>query len=258
MKQLITYIGFSFLFALALMGCREQKGIVGIVNDIFGNPISDVSVGVENSAFSSMTDDSGNYSLDYAPGVFDVVFSKSGYTVSSLSLNIQQESRFPAEAVILYPIPAGEGVFYVGEKQLIKLPTSLIKEIKNPKKGGMFANNYKFTASPVDEPVNIPSGKISFIDTVKGAIMPTPLGKTNIVYESNGSSYDQTPIYNKFFKDSLEKTSSKALTIRTTEDLKPGAYVFARLKKIGPMGALGCLPVKDSDAYHFTVIEKSN
>lgn len=94
---------FAVLFSLLCSGCKNQK-IEGKVNDIHSNPLQGVAVTIQKSKFSSITDKTGGYSVDYAPGQMRLIFSKSGYVSQYLDLNIQQKIYFPAEDIILHSI----------------------------------------------------------------------------------------------------------------------------------------------------------
>ena len=111
------------LGAFVLTGCSKNKNIEGEVKDIFGNSLRDVTVKIEKTTFSTKTDDSGVYSLDYVPGSINLTFHKDGYTTTNLSLDIQQKAHFPAETMVLYPIPTENVFFYIdiGSNQLVKL-----------------------------------------------------------------------------------------------------------------------------------------
>jgi hypothetical protein len=82
--------------------------------DPFENRMEGVSVRVVGSAFSAETDKSGRYAVDYVPGSFSVEFSKPGYTTIELWLSIAEKTRFPAEPVVMYPIPDKPGLYYIG------------------------------------------------------------------------------------------------------------------------------------------------
>ncbi len=92
------------------IGC-ERKDIQGLVRDPFGNGLDSVSVQVLKSAFISTTNKKGAYASDYVPGTFMLKFSKPGYTTMHLELAIQQKMRFPAELVVMYPIPPEAGFY---------------------------------------------------------------------------------------------------------------------------------------------------
>ena len=94
---------FTLLFTLLFSGCKSEK-IEGKVKDIHSNPLQGVTVTIEKSKFSSITDKTGSYSVDYAPGQMRLVFSKPEYIPKYLDLNIQQKTYFPAEDIILHSI----------------------------------------------------------------------------------------------------------------------------------------------------------
>ncbi len=81
-----------------------EKGIKGKVVDPAGNGLVGVIVRIENSSYKTVTEKDGTYLIDYTPGSFNVRFTKDGYTVGSIELNLYSKDLFPAEAIILYPI----------------------------------------------------------------------------------------------------------------------------------------------------------
>lgn len=56
-----------------------SKKIEGRVINSENKPLKDVRIQVLNSAYFSKTDKFGNYSIDYAPGKFTLIFTKDGF-----------------------------------------------------------------------------------------------------------------------------------------------------------------------------------
>lgn len=157
-----------------LIGCSKSEKIEGVVKDIFGNPLSDVTVKIEKSTFSDKTDSSGRYSLDYVPGSINVVFSKEGYTTKNLTLDIQQKAYFPAETMVLYPIPPNNTLFYIDmdSKQLVKLdPNSKIEKRVKKNEGFSLTQNYSYFIQDTGNKPTIKAGKSMFVDRIPYLIM---------------------------------------------------------------------------------------
>lgn len=86
--------------------------IEGHVKDVFGRPVQDVNVSIENSRFQARTDAGGHYHIPYVPGQFTLVISKRGYTTHRIPLSLSGAARFPMQDVVVYPIPQVEGIYY--------------------------------------------------------------------------------------------------------------------------------------------------
>jgi len=123
---IFLFLALSFLAILLGAGC-SSRDIEGRVTDPFGNGLADVTVQVQKTTFRVTSSRDGHYTIDYVPGTFAVEFAKPGYTTQTLELAIQQKMRFPAEAVILYPIPSNPGLYYLGDRELVLLPRSTVR-----------------------------------------------------------------------------------------------------------------------------------
>ena len=108
MKKLITTI--LLVTAIALGGCQKSV-IEGKVIDGFGNPVKGATIKVKGTQFTTQTNDNGNYSVGYVPGDISVLISKPGFTDTSFAVTITTESKFPAEASLIYEIPKEVGIF---------------------------------------------------------------------------------------------------------------------------------------------------
>ena len=95
----------TVIFLLLFIGCSKPV-IEGQVVDDLGVPVEGVVIKIMNSSLSSKTDSEGKYSVTFVPGEIKLMFTKSGYVSDSLSLNITEKTKYPAENIILYKIPS--------------------------------------------------------------------------------------------------------------------------------------------------------
>ena len=93
---------FSYTNSFAFWGNAEIKGIV---KDCAGKPIEGVQVKIKHSKYSDSTNREGKYSVEYVPGAFTVLYTKTGYCNYQLDLNLTSKSEFPIEDVILLTHP---------------------------------------------------------------------------------------------------------------------------------------------------------
>jgi len=114
-------------------GCKKAE-VAGNVLDNFGKPLSGATVTVDKTTFTTTTDSNGSYSVGYVPGKVLVSISKPGYLSQNLDLDIATETRYPAQTLTLYKLPAERGIFYYGPSDYISLP-----------QGNMSSSNATFT-----------------------------------------------------------------------------------------------------------------
>ena len=232
--------------------CSKKDRIEGQVKDIFGNPLSGVTVKIEKSKFSSITDNKGKYSLDYAPGLLKLIFSKKGYTTTSLTLDIRQKSYYPAPDIILYPIPKDKGIFYIDmrKKQLIKLePNCRINLIERKYYGHL--RRYRYYVKYLSSLPVIKSGKVQFIDTLPHTLsykinLFRPRKDGLIYEEKEGILKPWIIIYSGLLKDSISEVGKEGLVIRTI-NLSPNVYVWVKTDFFGGY------PKRNSFAFCFKV-----
>lgn len=76
---------------------------------------------IENSAYQTTTDSSGQYQVNFAPGTFSVVISKDGYESISTQLNVSAATDYPMDRVVLNKPPPAGGVYLQGKDGYIPL-----------------------------------------------------------------------------------------------------------------------------------------
>lgn len=243
------FLALSFLALLLGAGC-SSRDIEGRVADPFGNGLADVTVQVQKTTFRATSGRDGHYALDYVPGTFAVEFVKPGYTTQTLELAIQQKMRFPAETVILYPIPSNPGLYYLGDRELVLLPRSTVRvsriegEWNKPSE-----ERYYIEGEPSQ--LAIPAGRARFIDTVPRQIVMVKANHANMIvhllkrfgipeYRYDGSRADESV-----------KTGREQLLIRTVQ-LDPGTYAWIEVAPIDPILG-GLKPNEKQPSYAFKV-----
>lgn len=250
--RLRTVFVFLLLITALLTSCGKSERIEGKVYDIFGNPLKDVTVKIQKSTFSSKTDGSGSYSLDYAPGSMKLFFSKDGYTTSNLDLNIQQKTHFPAEVITLYPIPKENGIFYIDteNKHLVKLEeNSKVQEIKMRNQGFSLTMNYSYYVSYSKPAITIKPGKAVFINRIPYPITLHTVMKNGLIYEGNLNMFERQDKYSGSLNTLAAEVGEEKLLLGTVE-LSPGSYVWVKMFR-GEM--IGYVPEKNGVAFGFQV-----
>jgi Carboxypeptidase regulatory-like domain len=116
---------FMTVVCLILAGCEKAK-VVGQVVDQNDSPLESVHISISNSELSTQSNNEGKYKINYLPGKFSVEFKKNGYANSSIQLEIDTESRFPAKKVILWKVPVSRGVFLLEGGDYIPLKESSV------------------------------------------------------------------------------------------------------------------------------------
>lgn len=166
------------MVVLLLNGCGSSE-IQGTVKDPFGNNMEGVEVTIEKSDLKSSTGKDGRYSIPYVLGTFILKYSKSGYTTQKITLTITEKTRFPAQTVMLYPIPTEPGLYLIGEKNLIKLsPSKIVMQEIRKKSGDAMRDMLRLDESQVnfypDKVMESPlkPGKSQFIDKSSLQLVP--------------------------------------------------------------------------------------
>ena len=243
---------FAILFSLMFSGCKTQsQKIEGKVKDIFSNNIEGVSVTVEKSKFSSVTDNSGNYSVDYAPGQIRIILSKEGYTTHHLDLNIQQKSYFPAEDIILYPIPKEKGVFYIDreKKELLNIrQIGVVEEQRKNSKENFLAKLFLFYVKNNNKyPASVKHGDAEFIDTSSKRLNLSSVAKDGLIYAGDLNMFERHDKYSGFLKEVRKVVGEEKLLIRTFE-LQNGEYSWVEMTG---NEAIGAIPKKNGATFYF-------
>lgn len=242
------------LVVVCLCGCGKNERIEGQVQDIFGTPVKGVTVKIQKSTFTSITDDSGRYSLDYAPGGIKLIFSKDGLTTNNLDLNIQQKSHYPAETITLYPIPQEKGLFYIDteNKRLVKMTeTSRTEEekiITNNKTFSM-TQRYGYYIKPAKPSLTIKYGKSSFIDRNSYPTNIARMKSKGLVYEGDLNMFERKDHYWGFLKDTSSIVGDEKLLVRSVE-LTTGTYAWVKMFE---SNTIGIIPEKMGAASVFQV-----
>lgn len=156
MKTRINFL--LFLSFILLISCGKK--IDGTIKDNFGNPIEGVDVKIYGSDFKAVTNNSGHFSLDYAPGEINLTLDKKGYVSIQRDLTITEKSNYPLGLVEMWKQPDSIGLYLICEKQYVC--PKLIRLIEQKETRG----NYMFrtTSTLYKLPEKI---KYKFVEVIK-------------------------------------------------------------------------------------------
>jgi len=152
-----------FVLAVTLMACAKPK-IHGRVVDVFSKPIAGAEVSIPKTTFKAVSGADGRYTIEYVPGQFELSVRKPTYASATISLNVTQASELPAADAVLFPIPPGPGVYYIGADRLIALPERKVQ--RNLK---TFLHEYAFPFSSDPTPSIAFGTEARFLDTLPAA-----------------------------------------------------------------------------------------
>jgi hypothetical protein len=99
------------------------------VLDNFGQPVTGAKVEVPGSAFSTASDSSGHFELDYAPGTFSITVAATGYMPHTRQLAVTERVRYPLGTVPVVRIPPADGLRVQGPNEY-----TLVKGQRLPEK----------------------------------------------------------------------------------------------------------------------------
>jgi hypothetical protein len=217
-----------FLMAILLLnGCGSSE-IQGTVKDPFGNNMEGVEVSIEKSDLKSSTGKYGHYSIPYILGTFTLKYSKPGYTTQKMTLTITEKTQFPAQPVTIYPIPTESGLFYIGEKSLIKMypGKTIMQEIYNnlEDKGQVNFSPDRMMESPIKP------GKAQFIDRTSLQLIPMRLRADRRFLQllTAMKGFDIRVAYDGLVKEERTLMGEENLLIRTI-NCDPGNYAWVEL-----------------------------
>ncbi len=243
-------------------GC-SKKDIGGVTKDPFGKGISGVSVHILKTQFKSTTDGNGRYSLDYVPGTFTIQYSKDAYTTIRLDLAIQQKSKFPAEPIVMYPIPKEKGIHYIGGSKLIQLQLEPVIQTEERRSGYFPVTRYRYYMAnkltdgselQAKDVLSIKPGKATFIDTFPQLIKLVKLANGNIIQDySSGFAGSRNYHYNGLQDDKGHHVGEEKLLLRNVE-LTPGNYAWCGMVE---MILGGIRPDKSLPCFPFIVLQSS-
>ncbi|MCB9610733.1 MAG: carboxypeptidase regulatory-like domain-containing protein [Polyangiaceae bacterium] len=222
----------SFLSALPSLilfssGCSDSALIEGKVLDPHGAPLDGVSVKVLKSTFETKSSPDGSYEVPFAPGTFQVQFSKDGYTSHALDLDIQQAMRFPAEPSTLYPIPQESGLFWLSQGGLKAIDEA---PMDTQRSGSGFSSTTTKIFCTGEGTLVLPQGRLQFVDTSDSILMVARLGGYGLVYAPK-DRYDEDSVeYNGLLQDEKQTVGEQSLLVRSF-DAEPGQYAWVKFKR---------------------------
>jgi len=106
LKEFFIIWWFTFSCLFNINSSLAGNKITGkVIDQKTKQPIENVSVQIQGSAFQAITDANGKYAIDFVPGKFLVTFSVVGYFPQKLKLELAQKISFPADEIELMPAP---------------------------------------------------------------------------------------------------------------------------------------------------------
>jgi len=223
LTKCITLIMTIFL----LWGCDKSE-IKGVIQDPFGNPLIDVQVSIVNSELKTKTGKNGQYAIPYITGTFKIKYVKSGYTTQITDFTIQEKTSYPAQPIVLYPIPKEPGLYYLHDNNLVKLsPTKIISQETKLKTTNLFGKEKRgFYPAEILNPVVV-EGKVQFIDMHPEELVPMRLNEKGdfLQLTTEGLSLKLDVVYDGSISEEKNEVGEEKLCVRTL-DLKQGAYAW--------------------------------
>jgi len=226
---LIVLLASTFAF----LACSAPR-IHGTVLDPFGKGIEGVSVKIETSAFEATTDANGEYAIDYAPGALHLRFFKNGYTTRTLDLSLNQKSDFPAEKILMYPIPGERGMFYISSDSLVPLA---VADVRRSDQKGTWSSVHRYYAGG-EAGLSVESGEAVFIDTEPKPIHLCKLGPNRLIYDVTYQMMLAKPTFDCFREDETQQVGEEQLTVRKVK-LDSGSWAWVEIDQGPVIGSRG-------------------
>lgn len=243
----------SLMIASALMSC-SQSGISGKVIDPANKVLEGVTVKVDKSNFITETEPNGEYTIEYAPGSFKLIFSKNGYTTHTLELNITNMTLFPAETIMMYPIPKEKGIYLLEGNRLVSLTPFPIKKNEYRRSNKNYTS-YKVDTQNIFKSQIIKSDVIKFIDTSPDPIRFARLKKNGLIEDYYSEWMDIKYKYDGFIDDKQEKVGEEKILLRSIS-ANPGIYALIGVYKAVMSGRIH--PDVDKKSFPFIVSHSEN
>lgn len=222
-----TFLSLAIVPVFLLTACGPRAKVAGEVRDGFGSALQGVAVSVPGTQFKAVTDTEGRYEIQYAPGRFQVNFTKDGYLAKTLDFEVVTETEVPAEQVVLIKIPQEAGVYFWGAEDYVSLGSGKL-EFSSVEHGFSWDQPLRTDTYRVDgEFVRVASPSLlRFVDNV-----PHPMGL--FALDSEGyimvrqkawlsTKDDVTPI-----KEATNRLAEGI--VERTAELAPGLYAFAQV-----------------------------
>lgn len=117
MKVISINATLLLLFFVASLHAQSQKGTVkGSVKDASGLSLAGAYIKVQETKTGTITDNSGNYSLDLLPGNYHLTFSYVGYAVKSLSITVSANNINQQNVSLSLETSVQDNVLVVGTR----------------------------------------------------------------------------------------------------------------------------------------------
>lgn len=228
---------FIIIISYTLSSCATHYKMQGVVKDIFGNPISQVKIWINNTNFQTISNEKGEYSIDYVPGKFDLHFKKAGYTSEILNFELHAKDHIPVSPVKLHPIPLEKGLYLIDydKKKIVVL--NLDNNVNRKTERGRNDNydlfghvkqKYYITRN---KGVNIPAGTYFFIDSFEEPLIFFQIRENGLFlsFKTGIAGKIEEVIHDGSIKHETSEVGIEKLNIRKLI-LKKGVYAAVSCK----------------------------
>lgn len=225
MKKALLLIFTSYLFFISC-----SSSIDGNVTDNFNQPLHNVDIKIENSAYTTTSNSSGQFSLDYKAGSFKLLIEKEGYLSHTIELNVTDKSGYNLGKVELIKVPEKAGVYYISDSKYIEIPKMKLETIKDK-------NCTSYLSPDKSSLVKLTDSAPKFM--TYGLAMPlTSIGleKEGVLAQRcgigfistagvNKQKFDRKPLASKIYAISTELSESGVYTLASVYPEKSPKYV---------------------------------
>jgi hypothetical protein len=207
---------------LMMAGCGSPT-VSGRIVDAFGNPLPDVRVSMDGTSFSTVSDDTGEYAIQFVPGQFKVRIEKDGYTTSTIELNVAEATDVPAAEVELYPMPDTSGLFYIAEDDLVPLATYSLRQ-EQVRANPWLPGSTRYFLKPGHPPI-LPEGDARFIDTTASSMqLVRATGRSGLFLDTAHRDRSEIP------EATSEEVGEERLTVWRA-NLQAGVYGWTQWQR---------------------------
>lgn len=118
---IFMFVLICTIFFVCSNAFSKQGTLTGQTVDGFDNPVKDVEVKIGKSDFTTLTDESGKYRINFNPGKFEISFSKKGFSKQIFPLNIRETTEVSLPRLTIWKYPESGGIFLVRMKDYKKI-----------------------------------------------------------------------------------------------------------------------------------------
>lgn len=227
---------FIYLFILSSMtillsSCGSK--LEGNVVDIFGTPVSDAEIQIENTDYKAKTDKNGHFEMKFKPGEFSIKYSKKEYTSHIIKLNRPDDKSFKTDTVMIYPNPKEKGIYFINndEKKIDKIDAYPVESMIHEEmtRYGFKEKSTIIALLSPGKSIITSKSEISFLDNEPNEIHLAKTNNNNQVQYRIKSAIDLSDriIFSDFQRDVSYSVGEEKIMIRTISSIdKNQQYVW--------------------------------